>query len=153
NNDYNAAFGTWAGWSYSRVADVTTPGFTNQHAAYNVPGGGSGDGSANYGVAFQAFDFVAPFPPIETPTVALPEGQRPVAERMTNTTYAALSMLNGDGFAKKFGGASGNDPDFFLLTITGRNGSGDETGTVEFYLADYRFTDNSLDSVVDRWTT
>jgi hypothetical protein len=31
----------------------------------------------------------------------------------TNTTYAALSMLSGDSFAKKFGGASGDDPDWF----------------------------------------
>jgi hypothetical protein len=30
-------------------------------------------------------------------------------------------MLNGDSFAKKFGGASGNDPDFFKLTIIGKN--------------------------------
>jgi hypothetical protein len=36
-------------------------------------------------------------------------------------TYAALSMRDGDGFAKQFGGASGDDPDYFLLTITGRD--------------------------------
>ena len=71
---------------------------------------------------------------------------------ITNTTYAALSMLNGDSFAKKFGGASGNDPDWFLLTITGKNASGGTTGTVDFYLADYQFENNANDYIVDDWT-
>ena len=37
----------------------------------------------------------------------------------TNTTYTALSMLNGDGFAKQFGGASGTDADWYNITIEG----------------------------------
>ncbi|NET62290.1 MAG: DUF4465 domain-containing protein, partial [Symploca sp. SIO2E6] len=68
-----------------------------------------------------------------------------------NTTYAALSMLNGDQFAKKFGGPSGNDPDFFLLTITGLDDSNAVVSTVDFYLADYRFADNSQDYILDTW--
>ncbi|MCW5623505.1 MAG: DUF4465 domain-containing protein [Burkholderiales bacterium] len=61
-------------------------------------------------------------------------------------------MLNGDFFAKAFGGASGDDPDWFALTITGHDAAGDATGTVDFHLADYRFADNSLDYVVTDWT-
>jgi hypothetical protein len=144
NNSYNASFSVWSGWSYSRVTNVTTPGFTNQYAAYNLPAGG-GDGSPTYGVADD-------FSPGDA-TVQLPAGTRPVSARITNTTYAALSMKNGDQFAKKFGGPTGNDPDFFLLTIQGYNALGALTGTVNFYLADYRFTDNSLDYVVSHWTT
>jgi len=53
---------------------------------------------------------------------------------------------------KKFGGATGDDPDWFLLTITGKDSSDAVTGTVDFYLADYRFDDNSLDYIVDEWT-
>lgn len=60
-------------------------------------------------------------------------------------------MLNGDQFAKKFGGASGNDPDFFLLSITGLDASNAPVGTVDFYLADYRFEDNSQDYLIDTW--
>jgi hypothetical protein len=60
-------------------------------------------------------------------------------------------MLNGDQFAKKFGGASGDDPDFFLLTITGLDASNQSVGSVDFYLADYRSSDNSLDYIVDTW--
>ncbi|MEQ8495595.1 MAG: DUF4465 domain-containing protein, partial [Gammaproteobacteria bacterium] len=71
--------------------------------------------------------------------------------RFTNTTYAALSMLNGDGFAKPFGGASGDDADWLLLTVTGLDASDAVTGIVEVYLADYRFADNALDYVLDEW--
>jgi hypothetical protein len=144
NNSYNATFDTWSGWAYSNVTNVTTPGFGNQYAAYALPNGG-GDNSSNFGVAFT-------FNPGDA-TIQLPVGMRPASVRLTNTTYAALSMRDGDQFAKKFGGTSGNDPDFFLLTITGLNGQNQPTGSVNFYLADYRFTDNSLDYIVAQWTT
>ena len=60
-------------------------------------------------------------------------------------------MLNGDQFAKQFGGPTGDDPDFFSVTLTGVDGGGAETGAVTFFLADYRFADNSLDYVVNDW--
>ena len=140
NNDYNPTFGSWTGWSYSNVADVTTPGFGNQYAAYSLPTGG-GDASANYGVAFGA------------PTIDFAPGNRPVSARITNTTYAALSMRDGDQFAKKFGGTSGDDADFFVLTIRGSNAAGVSTGAVDFALADFRFADNARDYIVSQWTT
>src|SRR5262245_56181458 len=46
-NSYNATFVSWSGWSYSNVVNTTTPGFTNQYAAF-APGGG--DQSSKYGV-------------------------------------------------------------------------------------------------------
>jgi hypothetical protein len=69
----------------------------------------------------------------------------------TNTTYAALSMLNGDAFAKKFGGVSGTDADWFNITIEGLLG-GAVIGNQVFYLADYRFADSADDYVIDQWT-
>lgn len=60
-------------------------------------------------------------------------------------------MRDGCFPANKFGGPSGDDPDWFLLTITGKDASGADTNTVEFYLADYRFEDNSEDYIVDSW--
>ena len=62
-------------------------------------------------------------------------------------------MRDGDSFAKKFGGPTGNDPDYFRLTILGRDAANNSTGSVEFYLADYRFANNSLDYIVSQWTT
>ena len=146
NNDYNPMYDSWSGWSYSNVKNLTTPGYGNQYAAYNVPGGGAGAaGSANYAVANN-------FSPGDA-TVALPAGTRPDSLQVTNTTYAALSIQTGDQFAKKFGGATGSDPDYFRLTIIGRNAQNQPTGSVDFYLADYRFADNSKDYLVSQWTT
>ena len=144
NNTYNSDFGTWSGWSYSNQTDVTTPGFMNQYSAYNLPNGG-GDDSPNYGVAynFQLGDA----------TIVLPGGTTPASVRITNTTYAALSMRDGDMFAKKFGGPDGTDPDFFLLSIYGLDDNGDVTGQVDFFLADYTFRDPNLDYIVSSWTT
>ncbi len=139
-NSYDSGYGSWNGWSYSNTTDTTTAGFANQYSAY---AGGAYSGS-NYGV------YYAPWTPTETVTAAalgMFQGMY-----VTNTTYAALSMLNGDLFAKKFGGTSGNDPDWFLLTITGKDASGAATGTVDFYLADYRFANNAQDYVVHDWT-
>lgn len=71
---------------------------------------------------------------------------------VTNNTYVLHSMQNGDGFAKKFGGADGNDPDYYKLTATGLDKEGLTTGSLDFYLADFRFDDNSLDYFVEDWT-
>ena len=71
---------------------------------------------------------------------------------LTNTTYAYFSMLNGDAFAKQFGGASGDDPDWFLLSILAFDAGGAETGSLDFYLADFRSADNDLDYILDAWT-
>lgn len=144
NNIYDASFDVWTGWSYANVTDVTTPGFMNQYSAYHLPGGG-GHASANYGIAF---NFA-----VGDARVSLPAGHRPLSARITNTTYAALSMRDGDSFAKKFGGPTGNDPDFFLLTIQGRDAANAITGSIDFFLADYRFPNNALDYIVSTWTT
>jgi hypothetical protein len=71
---------------------------------------------------------------------------------VTNTAYAYFSIKNGDQFAKKFGGASGNDPDYFRLTIKGYKKGKLTTDSVNVYLADFRFIDNTKDYIVKDWT-
>ncbi|MEG1554496.1 MAG: DUF4465 domain-containing protein [Rikenellaceae bacterium] len=66
---------------------------------------------------------------------------------ITNGTYAYLSMLNGDSFAKKF---SYTDKDWFKLTFVGYNKSGVKTGSVDFYMADFRTP--SSPGIVTEWT-
>jgi hypothetical protein len=144
NNKYNPNYGTWSGWSYSNMKDVTTPGFMNQYSAYKLPDGG-GNMSANYGVAYT-------FNPGDA-KIVLPDGYSPQSASITNTTYAGLSMLYGDQFAKKFGGPDGTDPDWFLLTISGFDASGNFTGSVDFYLADYRDPDPANKYIISDWTT
>lgn len=134
-------FSAWRGFAYSNTTDTTTPGFGNQYSA--IAGGGAG-GSENYGVAYAGGGGL--------PRIDLAEPTVLASAAITNTSYAALSMLNGDAFAKKFGGVSGNDPDWFLLTIVGLDAADAITGTLDVYLADYRFADNSLDYILDTWS-
>ncbi len=138
-NSYNDIWASWSGWAISATTDTQTPGFMNQYSA--ITGGGA-DGSTTYAVSFV----------LGSSQIIM--GDR-VAEslQVTNATYAYLSMLEGDAFAKKFGGEDGNDPDFFLLTIKGWKGGQLTTDSVDFYLADYRFADNSQDYIVDDWQT
>ena len=68
-------------------------------------------------------------------------------------------MLNGDLFAKKFGedtSATGvidgtNGEDFFRVWIIGENMNDGSKDSIEFYLADYRFADNTEDYILDTW--
>jgi hypothetical protein len=146
NNDYvdfGGGFYSWGGFALSRMTDRLTAGYINQYSVFASSGAG---GSSQFGIAYyEAFT-----PTI--PTITLPAGESPVSITLANTTYAALSMRDGDAFAKKFGGASGNDPDYFLLTITGLSETNTPTGTVNFYLADYRDANNALDYIVSDWT-
>jgi len=141
-NSYNSTYGSWDGWSYSNTSDTTTPGHTNQYSAY-TGADHTDDPGLNYGVYYQSGSL--------SPTVTLSPGSKVLGAWITNTTYAALSMLNGDSFAKKFGGPSGNDADWFRLSISGTDSLGTQH-SVAFYLADYRFADNDLDYIVDDWT-
>lgn len=141
NNDFDDRFPAWSGWSYSNVTDNATPGYGNQYSAVTA---GGADGSSNYAVGFASAPGEA--------TIDLPASMFPQSMLVTNTTYAYLSMLHGDQFAKQFGGPAGDDPDYFLLTITGLDGGGKPMGAVEVYLADYRFEDSALDTLVGSWT-
>ena len=60
-------------------------------------------------------------------------------------------MCDGDSYAKKFGGTTGDDPDWFKLKIFGYQ-NGNFIDTVVFYLADFRFTDNNQDYIIKDWT-
>lgn len=137
---FGAQFGFWStGFAYSNVQDSVTPGFGNLFAAR----AGSGfNNSANYGVGQN-----------NSITELTPALQNTVVKGVyiTNGTYPALSMESGDAFAKKFGGTSGNDPDWFLLTIKGYNNGVLTNNSVEFYLADYRFSDNTQDFIIKDW--
>ncbi len=145
NNDYNSTYDSWDGFSYSNITDTTSSGWTAQ---YNAITGVGQNSSANYAIGF---DPVAAGFGTELPTMTVDSARTVEGFYVTNNNYAYYSMLNGDAIAKKFGGGSGDDEDWFLLTITGKDAGGVLTGTVDFYLADYQFADNSQDYIVDTW--
>ncbi|MHC4205920.1 MAG: DUF4465 domain-containing protein [Planctomycetota bacterium] len=139
-NNYNAEPVFWDGFSYSNVTDTAAEGFTAQFNA--ITGTGQG-GSANYVVGYVGWT--------SPPTMTLEEPGFVAGLYVSNSNYAFYSMLRGDDYAKKFGGADGSDPDWFILTITGKDVDGNGVGSVDFYLADYRFEDDSEDYIVDSW--
>lgn len=141
-NNFDEVYESWLGWAITNHTDTTTPGFGNQYSA--ITGGGN-DGSQNYATSFS-------FGPNAIRFENEAAGQRAGGIYITNSTYAYLSMRDGDSFAKKFGGASGDDPDFFLLTIKGVVNGEETIDSIDFYLADYRFQDNTQDYLVDEWT-
>jgi len=146
NNFYDDTFGTyWEGFAYSNTTDTTTADFTNQYSS--ITGKGA-DNSSTYGVGYVDgfYDTI--------PTITFPEEVTLDSAYITNTTYAFLTMRDGDenGFSKQFGGDDGNDEDWYLLTITGKDADENITDVIEFYLADFRFGDNSQDYIIVTWT-
>lgn len=146
---FDTSFGGYwsSGWAISNITDNQTVGFTNLYSA--ITGSGA-NGSAHYAVG-QNNSVILNLPPADQHGV--------VGFYVTNSTYAALSMRDGDQFGKVFGsplnaagepdGTNGND--WFKLTVKGyRNGIQMED-SVEFYLADFRFPEDSNDYIVTDW--
>ncbi|MCC5845406.1 MAG: DUF4465 domain-containing protein [Verrucomicrobia bacterium] len=125
----------WSGWAYSRVTDNSTGGLANQYSA--KPGAGQG-GSQTYGIAGG---------PVSVSFTAH-QNFNGRGLFVANTSYAYFSMLDGDPFSKQF---TGGDEDWFLLTIEGLNNTA-STGTVNFYLADFRSEDVSEHYILDNWS-
>lgn len=137
------------GWSYSNVVDSRDHGginHQNQWAAY--PGGGV-HGSENYALAYYS-DWQFGNSGL-TPNISLPNGYAPHSVYVTNSSYAYWVLKNGGDGATAMGGASGDEPDFFKAVFTGLSLTGDITGSVEFYLADFQSADNAQDYIVDDW--
>ncbi len=139
-NSYNQSWGSWSGFAYSNVKNDTTAGYTNQYAAITA---GGVNGSDGYGVAYAGA-------PVSVKLDTTLAGTVLKGLFVTNSTYAALSMENGDAYAKKFGGADGADPDWFLLTIKGYD-KGAFTDSVNFYLADFRSDNPADDYILKSW--
>ncbi|MBN2271382.1 MAG: DUF4465 domain-containing protein, partial [Sedimentisphaerales bacterium] len=122
NNNYDTMWGSWDGFSYSNITDNATPGVAGQFNA--ITGGGQG-GSANYAVGYVGW--AGPPPTITLNDVGIVDGLY-----VTNSNFAYYSMRDGDAIAKNFGGAGGDDEDWFLLSVIGRDAAGQATEPVTF---------------------
>ena len=142
-NSYDTAYFSWSGFGYSNVTDDTTVGWSNQYG--NISGSGY-SGSANYVVANGYGDMKIQL------TGNAAGGTYVKGTYINNSTYSYYSMRDGDQFAKKFGGVSGDDADWFKLTVTGWLNGQAKNDTVNFMLADFTFTDNSQDYILNEWT-
>ena len=140
-NFFDAEFNFWSGWSITADTNTTTPGFLNQYSA--IPGEGALQ-SRTYAVGYIYDPIIVRHQPHAL-------GKPMIGLYITNSTYAYLSMRDGDSFAKKFGGETGNDPDFLLITFKKYSGGVLSADSIDFYLADYRFPNAQDDYLVSDW--
>lgn len=139
--DWGGGSTSWDGFAISNHTDKNTAGFGNQYSSYS---GDGASGSAQYAIGYLGFSGPTRL------TFANATNMLGLGAAFNNTTYAGISMRDGDDFAKKFGGLDGTDPDFLLLTLSGYNG-GVAQGSIDFYLADFR-GEPSSDYIVNQWT-
>ena len=139
HNAFDPLWNSWDGWAYSNMTDTTTAGWTNQYSA--ITGGGA-NGSANYGVAYDAGAWGGASPPFVSFNETTISGAY-----FTNTTYAYFAMRNGDTFVDAF-----DQGDWQKMIVTGIDAAGGYTSsTVELFLADYTSSDSADWYILDQW--
>ncbi|MDR0955031.1 MAG: DUF4465 domain-containing protein [Rikenellaceae bacterium] len=143
--EINEAFGSRDFWNggvaVSRWNDRSTTGTGNQCSVYAEGGAG---GSLTFAVATGMLnDYGGDYA-----RIAFGGQTEELIEsfQVSNATYPALSMIEGDAFAKQF---TYEDADWLKLVITGYNAAGTATGTVDYYLADFRSA--TAPGVVEGW--
>ena len=138
NNTQN---GYWGGFTASNRTDLNQSGM---NAQYTAAAGCGYDGSTQYAVAYTMG--------VQTDVYAA-DGQLHTVTGcyVTNNLWTYQDILQGGYGELPYGGSTGNDPDWFKVTATGKNASGQTVGTLDFYLADYRFSNNEEDYVLNTW--
>ncbi|MFA5650528.1 MAG: DUF4465 domain-containing protein [Proteiniphilum sp.] len=123
---------SWGGFMYTNKSDITTADYTNNSAI---------TGKAVSGKVYLTASTSSGTPAM----ISFKDGASHVIKGLyvTNSTYAYLSMKNGDDFAKKF---VAND--WFKLAIRGTDASGNPTRAIEVYLADFR---NGKTDILNTW--
>lgn len=130
-------YGAYAyGFYYTNLTSTTSTGYTEM---YNSIVGHGAENSKTY-----ATYNVNEYNPKGVEVISSEDGEVISGFYVTNTAYAYASMTHGDSYAKRFG-----TNDWFKLTITGYDAAGEQTGTVDFYLADLRDVANAY--ILDTW--
>lgn len=136
---------SWSGFAYSNMTDETTAGFDNQYSAF---AGSGANGSEKYAIYYSTDTVTFNNFAVSFGNVAI-----------TNTTYAGISMRDGDAFAKQFGSPNGADgepdgtegEDYFFVTIYGWDQQWGLVDTTVIYLADYRSADENDHYILKEW--
>lgn len=144
--DWDTTYSYWSsGSAYTNVKDSTNGNYSNLYGciAYN------GYNNSNYYVTLQNYATIVLKSPYE-----IVDGFY-----ITNTTYAAKVVKYGNMFSRAFGDTTGTGcgcpqgsyPDWFKVVVRGYKNGVMLNDSVEFYLADYRFSNNSQDYIVWNW--
>jgi len=141
HNQYYPDWNTWSGFAYSNIINYE---LYNDESMFAVYFENKDSKENNYAVGHQLGKVSITFKDSIN-------GEEPRSVQLANTTYTALAILYGYDYAKEFGGRDGRDPDWFKVTIKGIGMEEQITGTIDFFLADYRFDDDNEDYIVDKW--
>ncbi|MFO7575695.1 MAG: DUF4465 domain-containing protein [Bacteroidales bacterium] len=139
-NRYDNDWQSWSGFAYTNHTDVVTSGYENMYSSITGSGAGASEKYALYNYYSGMGDTVWFDMPAKITGISF-----------SNTTYAYMTMLNGNPFAKKFGGETGSDPDWFKVTITGITSEGNISESRDIMLADFRFDDDNRDYILYEW--
>lgn len=133
--------GFWAsGWAISRKYDSATVSTNFDRHLYCVKAYKGAGGSNTFVIGQNGASLYRDHSSFEGITFL----------NITNTTAAYNSMALGDVLAKKFGGSSGNDSDYFFCRIKSYH-MGVVTDSQDIYLADFRFSNNQEDYILKDW--
>ena len=101
-NSYNPNFNSWGGFAYTNLRDDSTFSFSNKYSAITI--GGLDSTGSNHATGFESSPSSPAKISFKDDEIALLKGAY-----VTNSAQVKLSLENGDSFAKKFGGATGDD--------------------------------------------
>ncbi len=132
------------GFALSTLKDSITPGYVNMYSVY---AGSGASNSKTYIIGTDGAKIKLPNEPVKLFSLEI-----------TNTTYAALSMRDGDKYGKKFGSdknAQGeidgtNGKDFYKVWIKGYN-LGKVKDSIEVYLANFQSSNVSEHFIQKSW--
>ena len=142
SGSYNSE--TWTGFTYSNLTGSNT---TEEYEKYSCYKTTSDYDTEVFGV------------------LLLDEYQRPISLETTdgeNHVFKSISINNsyylydaiayGNNGSKQFGGDTGLEPDWLILTITGYNKNNTQRGSVEITLADFTSGSNRDNYIINEWT-
>lgn len=149
NNTYDAEYAMWSGgFAYSNMRNDSTAGFTNMYSASPASGAESSSTYALFNPGFGTMQTMLFDSPVQLNKISF-----------TNTTYAYLSMRDGDAYSKKFGSntnAAGeedgtNGKDFFYITVYALGDNNEKIDSTEVYLADFRSDNADEHFILNTW--
>jgi len=140
-NNFKATKPLWDGFSYSNLNDTVNSENGNIYSVFD---------SHNQDNQFAVFNYAPAIPSFIT--FDSEKALNMISLKICNTSPTALNMLNGSATLKKFGGETGNDPDYLKVIITGIDTNGNSTGTVETFLSDFRNSNNLNYYILKKWT-
>ncbi|MDY0101840.1 MAG: DUF4465 domain-containing protein [Lentimicrobium sp.] len=148
---YDGGEGFWSGFTYSNLSNINNDYAHDQFVAASLSGM---DGNAtNYVVSYISSDWASgTYDPIPSEIKVINENAVTFSGFYVNNTHIAYTSLrDGSAFNKKFGGETGDDPDWFKLSVWGIRSDNSTTSKIEHYLADFRSRDNSRDYIQNGW--